>query len=52
MRPIQISVLDGYVLGGGNGLSINSDIKIATEKTLLGMPEAKIGFFCDVGVSH
>lgn len=52
MRPVQISILDGYVLGGGNGISINSKIKIATEKTLMGMPEAKIGFFCDVGVSY
>ena len=52
MRPILVSVLDGYVLGGGVGISINSNVKIATEKTLLGMPEAKIGFFCDVGVTH
>ena len=34
------------------GLSLNSPIKIATENTLFGMPETKIGFFCDVGVSH
>ena len=52
MQPIQISIWDGYVLGGGVGCSINFPIKIATEKTLFGMPEAKIGFFCDVGASH
>ena len=51
-RPIQISIWDGYVLGGGVGISIHSPIKVATEKTLFGMPEAKIGFFVDVGVSY
>jgi len=52
MKPTTISIWNGYTLGGGVGLSINSDIKIATEKTLFGMPEAKIGFFVDVGISH
>ena len=41
MRPIQISVLDGIVMGGGVGISIYSKIKIATETTLFAMPGKK-----------
>lgn len=35
-------------MGGGVGISIHGNIRIATEKTLFAMPEAKIGFFTDV----
>ena len=52
MKPVLISIWDGHVLGGGVGLSINSEIIIATEKTLFGMPEAKIGFFVDSGAVY
>jgi len=36
-------------MGGGLGVSVNSKIKIATENTILAMPETKLGFFPDVG---
>ena len=49
MTPIQISIWDGYVMGGGAGISIHSTVKIATENTVFAMPEAKIGYFTDVG---
>ena len=39
-------------MGGGVGISIHSEIKIATEKSIFAMPEAKIGFFTDVGSSY
>lgn len=48
MNPIQISVFDGIVMGGGVGISIYSKFKLTTEKSLFAMPEAKIGFFTDV----
>lgn len=35
-------------MGGGVGVSINSKIKIATEKATFAMPEARIAFFTDV----
>lgn len=38
MKPFQISVYDGIVMGGGVGLSIYSKIKIATESTIFAMP--------------
>ncbi|EGR29402.1 hypothetical protein IMG5_156200 [Ichthyophthirius multifiliis] len=49
MKPTQISVMDGIVMGGGVGISVHSPIKIATENSVFAMPEAKIGFFTDVG---
>lgn len=42
-------MLDGIVMGGGVGVSIHSPIRIATEFSMFAMPEAKIGFFTDVG---
>jgi hypothetical protein len=38
MKPVQISVFDGIVMGGGVGISIYSKIKIATESTVFAMP--------------
>jgi 3-hydroxyisobutyryl-CoA hydrolase len=32
-------------MGGGVGISIFSKFKIATEKCLFAMPEAKIGYY-------
>ena len=40
------------MLGGGLGLSLYSTFKIATERTVLAMPEVRIGYFPDVGVTH
>jgi len=31
MKPIQLCIYDGIVMGGGVGISIHSPIKIATE---------------------
>lgn len=49
MKSLQIANWDGIVMGGGIGISINAPFRIATEKTMLAMPESKIGFFTDVG---
>lgn len=51
MNPIQISILNGIVMGGGVGVSINAPIKIACESSMFAMPESKIGLFTDVGAS-
>ena len=51
MKPIQVSLYDGIVMGGGVGISIHSPIRIATEASLFSMPETVIGLYPDVGGS-
>jgi len=45
MKPIQITLWDGLVMGAGFGVSSNAPIKIATEYAGFSMPEARIGHF-------
>ena len=47
-----LSIWDGIVMGGGAGLSIYGNTRIATENAKFAMPETAIGFFPDVGGSY
>lgn len=50
-KPI-LSYIDGYVMGGGVGVSVTGSHRIATERTKWAMPETSIGFYPDVGSSY
>ena len=41
MRPIQISIWDGYVIGSGAGISLFSPIKVATERSMFSVPRTQ-----------
>ncbi len=49
-KPV-IALLDGFVFGGGAGISIHGHFRIATENTVFAMPETAIGFWPDIGAS-
>ncbi|MGU9978965.1 enoyl-CoA hydratase/isomerase family protein [Phreatobacter sp. HK31-P] len=47
-----VSLVDGIVMGGGVGISINGSHVVAGEKFVFAMPEVGIGFFPDVGGTY
>ena len=48
----HVSLMDGFVFGGGVGISLYGTHKVAGENYRFAMPEAGIGFFPDVGSTY
>lgn len=49
LNAVTISVLRGYVLGGGAELMLATDLRIAAEDAEFGFPEVKVGGFPAAG---
>jgi enoyl-CoA hydratase len=50
-KPV-VALIDGIVMGGGVGVSINAAHRVAGERFSFAMPEVGIGFFPDVGGTY
>lgn len=47
-----ISLIEGFVMGGGVGISLHGSHRVASERYAFAMPEVGIGFFPDVGTTY
>ncbi|KAL9271636.1 putative 3-hydroxyisobutyryl-CoA hydrolase 2 [Drosera capensis] len=51
-RKPLVALIDGMLMGGGAGMTMNGRFRIVTENAVFAMPEALLGLFADVGASH
>ncbi len=47
-KPVVV-LMDGVTMGGGIGIGVHASHRVVTQRSVLAMPEARIGFTPDVG---
>ncbi|KAL9545798.1 hypothetical protein MBANPS3_006975 [Mucor bainieri] len=52
MKTPTIAIMDGQTIGFGSGIAFCSKIRIATENTIMVMPETTMGRFTDYSTSY
>lgn len=50
-KPYAV-IMDGFVMGGGVGISAHGSHRIVTETSVVAMPECSIGLITDAGGTH
>ncbi|MEX3785781.1 enoyl-CoA hydratase/isomerase family protein [Paraburkholderia sp. BR14374] len=50
VKPV-VALMDGITMGGGMGLAQGCDLRVATTRTKIAMPETRIGLLTDVGAT-
>ena len=50
-KPV-VSLIEGLVMGGGNGISVHGSHRVSSESYSFAMPEVGIGLFPDVGMTY
>ena len=52
LPQVTIAAIDGYALGGGLMLAVAQDLRIASDRSRLGLPEVTLGFNPAYGVAR
>ena len=47
-----VALIGGIAMGGGVGICVHASHRVATERSLMALPETRIGLFPDVGSSY
>lgn len=47
-----VALADGVVMGGGVGISVHGTLRVVGDRTVMAMPEMRLGFFTDVGTTY
>ncbi len=52
LPQVTLAVIDGYALGGGLMLAVAQDLRIASDRARLGLPEVTLGFNPAYGIAR